>query len=63
MQEQPLVCSKVYVPLNAQGMVFRVLARDFARGYNFKNVKVGVSALQYIYQDFFPKEFNSMMLV
>ena len=28
-----------YVPLNAKGMVFMVLTRDFARGYNFNNVK------------------------
>ena len=35
--------------VNSQGMVFRVLTRDLQGDTIFKNVKVGVSALQYIY--------------
>ena len=44
-----VILIKRVCPLNARGMVFRVLTRESARGYNFKNVKVGVCALQYIY--------------
>ena len=41
LRKHSVILLKGYVPLNApQGMVFRALTRDFARGYNFKNMKV-----------------------